>query len=86
MDPHQLSGLETVQLLELLRAVVVILQRRLGTRRGPAVVDSAAPGQGLGSSTDSADFSEFFLTCEHWSIHCTPRRDGDSCDQLHRHR
>ena len=86
MDPHQLSGLETVQLLELLRAVVAILQRRLGVRREPAASESAAPSQGLGSPIDSADFSEFFLTCEHWSIHCTPRHDGDSCDQPHRHR
>ena len=71
MDPQQFSVLTTAQLLELLTAIIGILQRRLGlSRESVTVVRSQDPSL----FPAPVPFSEYSVHCNAWSLHCTPRR------------
>lgn len=69
MDPQQFSVLTTAQLLELLTAIIGILQRRLGlSRASVTVVRSQDPSL----FAAPVPFREYTVTCDAWSLHCTP--------------
>ena len=71
MDPQRFSVLTTAQLLELLTAIIGILQRRLGlSRESVTVVRSQDPSL----FAEPVPFSEYSVHCNAWSLHCTPRR------------
>ena len=83
MDPEQLSGFSTVQLLDLLTAIVGILQQRLGPGREPTAVESIGVRPEPNSAVEPQTCIEYFLTCDQWSIHCTPVDNSDPCHQPH---
>ena len=69
MDPQQFSALTIAQLLELLTAIIGILQRRIGLSREPVTV---ARSQAPSLFAEPVPFSEYIVHCDAWSLHCTP--------------